>query len=242
MRMKNISILIPVYEETAALSFSKFYFDQLGIHPTYVLDSKRINRRDQVEELLGRSVAIYKNPGLSIEANFQNLLDLADTDWVLRIDCDEVPNLAMLEHCEKFSARPTDHYCGFDRDDLIWQNNRFDRLVYAPLFMDSQFRLFNRNKVTVVKKVHTPGFHVPKWKLPIPFWHAPRSARLYHLQRVFITYEKRREKSERYNRVGQSSHFDLWNTRRDDSFKWKPMHNNALTDIFLKWSRLNEID
>ena len=238
--MKNISILIPIYQETAALSFSKFYFDQLGLNPTYVLDSKRIDRRNEVEALLGRSVAIYENPGSFAEANFQNFLDLADTDWVLRIDCDEVPNLAMLEHCKKFSARPTDHYCGFDRDDLIWQNDHFDRLAYAPLFVDSQYRLFNRNKVKVVEKVHTPGFHVPKWKLPFPIWHAPRSARLYHLQRVFLSYQQRLEKSARYDSGGQSAQLSLWNTRLDDSFKWKPMRDDALTNIFLQWTQSKE--
>ena len=209
MSQPAFTIIVPVFEETDALVFSNFYFSKLGLQPIYALDSKRLSRRAEVEKLLNRTVAIYENPGNCIEASYQNLASLSPTDWLLRIDCDEVPNHAILQYCANFVTYPTDAYCGFDRDDLIWREGHVEKIKYAPLFVDTQFRLFNRSRVKFLSRIHAPGFHVPKWKLPfLPGWNAPRAARLYHLQRIFITPEQREEKLARYNAAGQNQQFN----------------------------------
>ncbi len=236
MPQPPFSIMVPVFEETDALAFLNFYFSELAVEPIYALDSKRAHRRTEVETILGRCVVIYENPGNCIEASYQNLAALSPTPWVLRVDCDEVPNLAMLEYCRRFVQRPTDSYCGFDRDDLIWRGNHFERMQYAPLFVDTQFRLFNRAKVQFISRIHTPGFHVPKWKLPfLPAWNAPRAARIYHLQRVFITAQQRAEKLARYNAAGQQQQFNTWLARPDESFKWRSFNDEPFTRLFAQW-------
>ena len=230
------TIIVPVFEETDVLAFSNYYFSKLQLRPIYALDSKRIHRKVEVERILGREVSIYENPGNCIEASYQNLAALSPTDWLLRIDCDEVPNQAMLEHCTRFVDHPADAYCGFDRDDLIWREGHFERLKYAPLFVDTQFRLFNRTKVQFISRIHTSGFHVPKWKLPfLPRWNAPRGARIYHLQRAFITAQQRAEKLARYNAAGQDQQFNSWLARPDESFKWRSFHDEKFTEIFALW-------
>lgn len=239
--MSNFTIIVPVFEETDALAFSNFYFTERGLAPIYALDSKRIARRGEVEKILGRKVEIYQNPGTCIEASYQALASLSPADWVLRIDCDEVPNQLMLEHCNRFTQHPSDAYCGFDRDDLIWRGGRFERLKYAPLFVDTQFRLFNRTKVQFVSRIHTPGFHVPKWKLPfLPGWNAPRVARLYHLQRVFITAQQRTEKLARYNAAGQQLQFNNWLARPDESFNWRGFNDGEFTRLFARWKTAHQ--
>lgn len=241
MSQSAFTIIIPVFEETDALTFSNFYFNKLGLKPIYALDSKRISRRAEVESLLGRAVAIYENPGNCIEASYQNLASLSPADWLLRIDCDEVPNLAMLQHCARFTTSPADAYCGFDRDDLVWRETHFERLKYAALFVDTQFRLFNRTKVKFINRIHTPGFLVPKWKLPfLPGWNAPRTARIYHLQRVFITAQQRAEKLERYNAAGQDQQFNNWLARPDESFKWRSFHDATFIEIFAQWKVMQQ--
>lgn len=234
--MSAFTIIIPVFEETDALAFSNFYFNKLGLQPIYALDSKRISRRAEVERRIGREVAIYDNPGICIEASYQNLAALSPTEWLLRIDCDEIPNQTMLQHCARFTTSPADAYCGFDRDDLVWRETHFQRLKYAPLFVDTQFRLFNRIKVKFINRIHTPGFHVPKWNLPfLPGWNAPRIARLYHLQRVFITPQQRSEKLTRYNAAGQQQGFNNWLSRPDESFQWRSFDDAVFTELFAQW-------
>lgn len=236
MAPATYTIIVPIFEETEALAFANFYYQVLGVTPIFVLDSKRSTRRAEVEKLLGRTVTIYENPGNCIEASYAQLAGLSPTDWVLRIDCDEVPNTALLAHAAKFVNHPSDIYCAYDRDDLIWRESHFEKLKYKPLFVDSQFRLFDRRKVTFNHHIHTPGFKVPKWKIPfLPGWNAPRDARIYHLQRVFITQQQRTEKLTRYNAAGQNSTFDTWLSRPDDSFKWRSLDDSAFTKIFAQW-------
>lgn len=234
--MSSFTIIIPVFDETAALAFSKKYFASLGVQPLYVLDSKKAHRAPEVEALLGCPVALYENPGVCIEANYENLAALASTDWILRVDCDEVPNQALLAHASRFVEKPTDHYCAYDRDDLIWRDQKFERLKYAPLFFDSQFRLFNRREVKFISRIHTPGFRVPKWKLPLlPIWHGPPAARLYHLQREFTTPTQRAEKAERYSSAGQNARTRNWILRPDESFTWSSFHDDCFSEFFASW-------
>ena len=234
--MATFAIIVPVFEETNALAFSNYYFNQLGLAPIFALDSKRLNRKAEVTTILGRPPAIYENPGNCIEASYDKLASLSPTDWILRVDCDEVPNKEMLQHCERFVSQPADAYCSFDRDDLLWRGDHFERLKYKPLFVDSQFRLFNRSKVRFQSRIHTPGFHVPKWKLPfLPGWNAPRNARLYHLQRTFITARQRAEKLSRYNGEGQQQTFNQWLGRPDESFKWRAFNDAGFTQMFADW-------
>lgn len=240
--MNDFTIIVPIFEETNALAFSHYYFSGLGLSPIYALDSKRKDRNVEVAKIIGRPPAIYENPGNCIEAGYEKLSALSPTDWILRIDCDEVPNSEMLRHCAKFVGRPSDSYCGFDRDDLLWRDTHFERLKYKPFFVDSQFRLFNRSKVRFLPRIHTPGFHIPKWKVPfLPRWNAPAAARLYHLQRSFITAQQRAEKLSRYNNAGQKQIFNEWLARPDDSFKWRPFNDSAFTKIYAEWKAKQKI-
>ncbi|MBG1230987.1 hypothetical protein F8B91_01405 [Aestuariivirga litoralis] len=240
--MSDFTIIVPVFGETRALQFSAFYFGQLGVKPFYVLDSKKQGRRAEVERLLGCEVAIYENPGNYIEANFERLTDLSPTDWILRVDCDEVPNLAMLQHCAKFVSHPSSNICGFDRDDLVWREDHFERIKQPFWFIDTQFRLFNRKQVKFVKRIHTPGFHVSKWKFPlVPAWHGPLNARLYHLQRPFISQADKLEKMQRYDQAGQDPKFHAAMMKKDDEMRWTRFADAAFTSLFASWSKANPV-
>ncbi len=173
-----------------------------------------------------------------MEANFERLAALSPTDWILRIDCDEAANPKLLEHCERFVRRPTSNLCGFDRDDLLWRGNRFERLKYSPLFFDSQFRLFNRRRVEFISQPHSPGYRVPKWKLPlVPLWHGPLDARIYHLQRTFASPEQRatRMRDRTDYQIGVGAKYREWNLRPDDTFEWRNFEDSWFTELFAKW-------
>lgn len=235
---QNFTIIIPFYSETRALAFSRFYFDKIGWKPIYALDSKKVSRRGEAEKTLGREVMIYDNPGGFVEAHFERLAALAPTDWILRVDCDEVPTVELLEHCGKFADRPTDNVCGFDRDDLLWRGDHFDRIKYRFLFQDTQFRLFNRAKVKFTPKIHTPGYHVAPYKIPyFSAWSAPAKARLYHLWRSFTPEAERIKKMQGrtdYDRsVGLK--FADWSLRPDSSFNWQAVKAPFLEQAYRDW-------
>lgn len=56
-----------------------------------------------------------------------------------------------------------------------------------------------------------------------PKWHAPRTARIYHLSRFFTTLVERTEKQSVYNGEGQAAKFDRWCRRTNESFSWSPI-------------------
>lgn len=238
----DYTIIIPFYRETTALAFSRFYFEKLGLQPIYALDSKQAARRNEAEDILGRDVVIYDNPGGFVEAHFDRLAALSPTDWILRIDCDEAPNPRMLEHCAAFVKRPTSNVCGFDRDDLLWRGDHFERIKYSPLFFDSQYRLFNRNRVEFISQIHTPGYRIPKWKLPlVPLWHAPLSARIYHLARTFVppTMREDRMKGRTDYDTGVGAKFREWNLRPDETFQWRSFDDRWFTELYAEWKAAN---
>lgn len=238
----SFGIVIPIYAEARdVLQFSKFYFEQTGYDPVYALDSKKIERRSEIEDILHQKIEIYDNPGRSyIEGHYDRLASLSPSDWVLRIDCDELPNREMLQYCHRFVCKPTDAFCGFDRDDLLWRGDRFERIKYAPLFFDTQFRLFNRTQVEFEPKIHSAGFKKPKWKTPLwPWWNAPLKARIYHLARTFVPEAQRLARmSQRQDyETGVGLKFREWNLRPDDMFKWRSFDDQWFTSLYAEWKK-----
>jgi len=234
----DFTIIVPFYKETTALAFASYYFGTLGIEPIFALDSKQIARRGEAEDIIGRPVAIYDNPGGFVESNFKQLAALSPTDWILRVDCDEVPNLKMLDHCARFVRRPTSNLCGYLRDDLLWRRDHFDKLKFSALYFDTQFRLFDRTRVRFKHEIHTPGYHVPKWKLPlVPLWAAPPRARLYHLARTFVAPAQRAARMEDRQdyQQGVGVAFREWNLRPDETHQWEHFDDPAFTRLFSDW-------
>jgi hypothetical protein len=229
LKLTDFSILIPVFEETQALAFSRFYFDRLGVRPIYVLDSKRLQRREEVERIIGAEVQIYDNPGLVAESHFERFAALSPTDWVLRIDCDEAPTLAMLHHAGRFVARGKGFIKGYDRRQMRWHEDGFQAVRQYP-YKDVQYRLFDRRRVKFVQKIHTPGYAIPLWQA----WPAPLSARFFHLQFVFETRDQRYQKEVRYRQaLGQDQNSD-WIDPADDR-SWIDMPDPLLTQAYRDW-------
>lgn len=229
MAMPDYSILIPVFTETDALWFSKFYFDSLNLKPIYVLDSKRIDRRDEVERVIGREVLIYENPERYIEANFAKLAALSPTDWILRIDCDEVVSSALIAHAANFAKQGRGAIKGYDRRQLRWHEYHF-QAEKRFIQRDVQYRLFDRRKVEFLHRIHTPGYKVHPWQ----FLPAPRAARIFHLQFVFETVLDRKRKYEIYRKVENAQSFRDWfGITRGKG--WDTLEDPHLTSVYRAW-------
>jgi hypothetical protein len=229
--------MIPVFNETEALSFSKSYFDKINVRPIYVLDAKKIERRDEVERIVGGEVLIYDNPGLVAESNFERFAALSPTDWILRIDCDEAPAPAMLEHARNFVKKERGAIKGYDRRQMRWHEGRF-QAVRQRMYKDVQYRLFDRRKVKFLHKIHTPGYEVPLFQM-IP---APRAARMYHLQFLFESPEQRAKKDALYRAAGQTEKFNGWFQIPVDKFNWEPLEDTELTAAYQDWRQVQGLD
>ena len=203
---QNYTVLIPVFEETSALEFSIYFFQRMGVQPLYTLDSKSRNRKSEVEKLVGYAVPIFENSdGKTVEANFDKLISVSPTDWILRIDCDEVPNQQALDYCKHFMQSRSHGTVGFERPQLHFAQGRLQAVTdqdFNAAIAAVQWRFFNRKTVRIDRRIHTPGYKLPFWGKNL----APPPASLFHLEWVFTTPKARVEKTLRYDSLRQAPH------------------------------------
>jgi hypothetical protein len=192
-------IMIPLYNETKALSFSDFYFNRLGVQPRYILDTQREEDTERILRLLRKDIVFFENDKFFIENGYQAFAEASPSDWILRIDCDEVPNRELIEFCRSFIEANGSSAVSFERHQVLWDDDRF-LTATTERFMPQnsrQTRLFNRRRVSFNKSIHTPGILVGELLT------APSEATLFHLSWIFLTWEDRLNKADRYDAYGQ---------------------------------------
>ncbi|WP_158810269.1 hypothetical protein [Beijerinckia sp. L45] len=193
------TIQIPVFDEIDALKFSAFYFGCIGVEPRYVLDSKHAPAAKAALDSLGCEFGAFDNDKPFIENGYEKFAAASPTDWILRLDCDEIPSIALLEACTNLVSVDAQGIGGFERHQVLWRNNRLlsaraDRFTPTN---QRQWRLFNRKRVQYNTAIHTPGIHVD---VPIFF---PPEACAYHLAWEFLSWDDRVRKAARYDDHGQ---------------------------------------
>jgi hypothetical protein len=196
--MNDLTIQIPLFNEMEALEFSKFYFDSIDVDVHYVLDSQCLERTKALAIKLGVRYSEFRNDKPYIENGYENFSAASPTDWVLRIDCDEVPTPELIDFARNF-ARGGQGVASFERLQVIWRQGGFHRsnaARFAPQ-VQRQYRLFNRRNVEFDTAIHTPGI-----RIDAPA-HAPSQACLYHMSWIYLSWDERLEKANRYDAYGQ---------------------------------------
>jgi hypothetical protein len=226
------TIQIPVFNETRALSFSSFYFDRLGIRPRYLLDTQRTSEAEIALRALGHEANFFFNDKPFIENGYEQFSAASPTDWILRLDCDEVPSQELIEYCRKYIETGNTGVVGFDRHQVIWRNNRLFTAT-TERFLPSQgrqWRLFNRHRVSFDRRIHTPGIHIDE------HMSAPPQAAMYHLSWIFLDWNARLEKAARYN-LGQATEINRSWLIPINEIEWTNLNAPLLRDSFSRWLR-----
>ena len=150
------------------------------------------------------------------------------------MDCDEVPSLDVIRACTDFVASGGDGVAGFERHQVLWRDDRLWTATTARFTPTAQrqWRLFNRERVTFLDQIHTPGIRVEE---PVPM--SP-DASLYHLSWIFLSWEDRLMKAARYDRHGQPSP-----NRANQLFpvadaEWRALDMPVLFTALARWAAL----
>ena len=226
------TIQIPVYNETRALEFSALYFDRLGLSVRYVLDSQRTDEAETTLRRLGREPVYFLNERPYIENGYENFAALSPTDWILRLDCDEVPSRELIRASIEFVERNGAGIAGFDRHQVLFRDGRL-LTATTDRFRPSaqrQWRLFNRQQVRFNRQIHSPGLHLDHAVEQQP------DAVIYHLSWVFLSLEERVKKAARYDANGQSPVNRLNQLFPIESTDFADLHAPFLQEIFSTWS------
>jgi hypothetical protein len=176
------------------------HYRQLGVEPLIILDD---TSHDQTEVLLRQKGVDYVKAHADVprvEALVKSVPPLVRSDWVIRLDDDELP-AGWLCAWAALQARRTDAIVvGFERR---WVRLRLDgRLDYSnhPLIvspqgvLDAQWRMFRPDVVQFRSDIHTPGFYIPKGSII-----APRRAYIAHFNWLVRSAQERRQQIDDYD-------------------------------------------
>ncbi len=197
-------IVVPTRNSASwARTFLRAY-KKLQVEPLYLVDSRTTD--DTADILADEHVEFkYVTPDKDrVEAIMAKIPTLCQSDWVLRLDDDELPSATLvkwldsaLPQVEENAVSICRRTCLLSRDGLM-RYSRAEMLYWDethPEFLDPQIRLFRPNRVSYKDEIHTPGL-IPN----SPVYRAPCSAFFAHFDWIIRTAAERINKIRAYDK------------------------------------------
>lgn len=228
--VRDITIQIPLFNETDALRFSKFYFESIGEKVHYVMDRQCTAETRAIVRQLSIEEFYFENDKPFIENGYEAFAAASPTDWILRIDCDELPTPDALMFA-RYASIPDQAVGAFERYQVLWSGGKFIIPLherFAPSHQ-RQFRLFNRRHVVFDRNIHTPGICIDQAV------DAPAGASLYHLSWIFLSWNDRLAKADRYDAHGQPEQNRANQLFSLDYEGWHPAPDNIVAQQYAEW-------
>ena len=194
-KQTSVTVIIPTMNSAGHLDITLGYYRRMGVSPVIFVDAKSTDDTFGVASRSCEHVHLTDNPGEWVECMIEHISRSVATEWVLRIDDDELPSRAILEMCGaglSGVAQPIVSFprrnCGLTRCRQFAFDGRSDE--------DRQFRLYRVNEVQYSTAIHTPALIIERSvKMVNPHF-------LIHFDWAVHSYEERKSKVDRYNRVG----------------------------------------
>ena len=191
------SICVPILSEFELIKFQKIRARKIK-KIEFLIDSKVKRRKFMIAT---KRYKIFQNDGQILEYGYKSFVQKARHNWILRIDSDELINTAALEFIEKTKLN-ANQVIGFNRYQVVEKDGKFFYLKNKEFELKNhvQYRFFNRNFGNFGERfIHSPGFDLSLREII----KAPEECAIYHLDFVFRDYQSRKNKSEKYNELGQ---------------------------------------
>ena len=201
-RLHRVTVIIPTLNSARYLDITLKYYTRMGVSPIVFVDARSTDDTLKVASKFCERVHLANNPGEWVECTIERISRSVPTEWALRVDDDELPSSDLLRLCGgmPLTCRPVVSFprvnCGLTRSGQL-AYNAYDR-------EDRQFRLYRVNEVEYRSDIHTPGFAIhSSIQMVRPYF-------LVHFDWVVRSYEDRKAKVERYNRLGGSGAGDRY--------------------------------
>jgi hypothetical protein len=163
----NYEIFIPTRDSSRWISHIIGYYKQYGLTPLFIVDARTIDdTRDLIADA-GYSYLDYIPRGDFPEAGMIEFgAANCCSDWVLRLDDDELPSQKLLKWTEDVGSKSSNQ-CWFiprrelyERDNEILYSRSIGKfpLPKFPSQLHPMARLFNKRSVKFKEEVHTTGF------------------------------------------------------------------------------------
>lgn len=191
----DLTIVVLTINSEQSIDIILEFYREHGISITLFVDDRSVDRTFVTAKRFPINVVSISNPGTFVaEGLIEEMSRACRTKWMLRIDDDELPTLAMMEFVRETVQSQEVDACGFLRQQCaVSRSGKLLRDPDCSPFDHRQWRLYQPAKVGFVGGVHTPGIAWDKGMT------APAEASLIHLDWALHTYEERRQKVERYD-------------------------------------------
>jgi glycosyltransferase involved in cell wall biosynthesis len=202
----RVSIIIPTINSESYIELILKYYNDLNINVHLLVDSKTSDKTFDVAKRYASPQIMDNTSGLIADDVMEEISKKIGTDWVLRLDDDELPSKSLLDFVYKIIDYDDIDVVGFRRYQCAVATSG---IVLFSQEYDSdkqrQWRLYRPHKVQFIRKIHTPGFRRDRQRSI----KAPDDAFMIHLDWAIHSYEERLLKIERYERhtPGSSNHW-----------------------------------
>jgi len=194
-RLGRISIIIPTMNSEPYIELMLKYYHDLGVVVHVLVDSKTTDRTFEVAKRYASPQIMDNNTSVIPDDVMEEISKKAGTDWVLRLDDDEIPSRAMLDFVFKIIAFDDIDVVGFRRyqcavakSGVVLFSQEHDSETHR------QWRLYRPQRMDFVKRIHSPGFRRNRQRSI----KAPDDAFMIHLDWAVHSYEERLVKINRY--------------------------------------------
>jgi glycosyltransferase involved in cell wall biosynthesis len=205
--MASLGICVPTFNSARYLDLALEYYSDIAVPVTVFVDTKSTDHTLSIARSSGFEVQLIENKTTRVSEMLGEMSRHVGTDWVLRIDDDELPTRRMIEFAQAIArtGSPAQDF-GFLRFQCAVNRNG------APLYhLDyppedhRQYRLYRPAGLVFTGLGHTCGFEQHN----IVNDKAPDDAFMIHLDWVVHTKAERLEKIARYD-AHTPNHGSMW--------------------------------
>lgn len=221
---QRLRIIIPTMNAENYIDIILDFYEEIGLPVTVFVDSKSEDTTKTKVEARGVETLVLNNPSTIVEGMIQELSIRSGTEWVLRMDDDELPSKAMLTHIQKVLSNKTINSVGFPRlQCTVTDEAKLKASKLHPSTAHIQWRLYRPKMVPYTTEIHTPGF-IPDGKTSAV---APIEATMIHLDWSFHSYENRWAKVKRYD-----AHSDGLGSTWKNYYLWEDDKEHGKKNLF----------
>jgi hypothetical protein len=162
----NFRIVITTRDSARWIERVLDWYRQNNLEPLFIVDARtKDTTRDLIEDY-GFSFKEFLPRGDYPEAGLLEFgAQQSDTDWILRLDDDELPNLSLLDWVRKTGVKSKNQCWFISRRELFFNKNQilFSRsigkypLAEHPDKLHPVARLYHRKRISFLEEIHTTG-------------------------------------------------------------------------------------
>lgn len=244
-RLRNfgskVTLVVPTVDSEHFIEHVINFYAGLGVPVLFAVDRRT---RDRTRCVIARKGAVAieaAGDDPRVEALIADIVTQVGTEWILRLDDDELPTPAMLEFVDQAVEGPTGFAWGFPRAHLRYEAT-CGQLQYSQFPLDDsdrQFRLFALAGFEPDQQLHSSGFVAKERRAARP------DAFLLHFDWVLRSFAERLQKLQAYERQDRAraralSHIKLYESVPESWHMFMPLPDDRYRNMAERLNRLQD--